>query len=232
MSWAAPPTCAVDGAIVFGFGLIHGLGLSTRLQDLGLPDDGLAVRVVLFNVGVEIGQLTAIALIVGLGLVVARRIRGLRDRGMVQRAVSGALIPAGLIAAVLLAVSGAGSEEEAYAAGCSERPADQPSEQGLSGDHPAKRFYEPDEEIPGADFAHVLGDGFVVITYRKDLSIAQLSSLRRWIVSERAAVVAGPLDGQEEAVLASTARSELTCARVHVESLGTFRDDWLEQVRG
>jgi len=29
------------GAAVFGFGLIHGLGLSTRLQHLGLPEDGL-----------------------------------------------------------------------------------------------------------------------------------------------------------------------------------------------
>jgi HupE / UreJ protein/Protein of unknown function (DUF3105) len=227
-----PANLRRDGAIVFGFGLIHGLGLSTRLQDLGLPDDGLPVRVILFNVGVEIGQLTAIALIVGLGLVVARRIRGLRDRGVVQRAVSGALIPAGLIAAVLLGVSGAGNEEEAYAAGCSERSAEPPSQQGLGGGHPAKRFYGPDEEIPGADFAHVVGDGFVVITYRKDLPNAQLSSLRRWITSERTAVVAGPLDGQEETVLATTARSELTCTRVHVESLGTFRDDWLEEIRG
>jgi len=62
-----PANLRVDGAVLFTFGLVHGLGLSTRLQDLGLPYDGLAVRVLLFNVGVEIGQLTAIAVIVGLG---------------------------------------------------------------------------------------------------------------------------------------------------------------------
>ncbi|WP_309235798.1 HupE/UreJ family protein [Amycolatopsis sp. SID8362] len=44
------------GLGVFAFGLVHGLGLSTRLQDLGLPEDGLFGRVIAFNVGVEIGQ--------------------------------------------------------------------------------------------------------------------------------------------------------------------------------
>ena len=44
------------GLGVFAFGLVHGLGLSTRLPDLGLPEDGLFGRVIAFNVGVEIGQ--------------------------------------------------------------------------------------------------------------------------------------------------------------------------------
>lgn len=43
--------------VVFGFGLIHGFGLSTRLQQLPLGEDttGLLLRIVSFNVGVEIG---------------------------------------------------------------------------------------------------------------------------------------------------------------------------------
>src|SRR5829696_6033691 len=64
-----PERLWVMGVIVFAFGLAHGLGLSTRLQDLGLPDDGVVVRVLLFNVGVELGQLSALGLIAGLGSV-------------------------------------------------------------------------------------------------------------------------------------------------------------------
>jgi HupE / UreJ protein len=48
---------------VFLFGLVHGFGLSTKLQDLQLSADGLVVNMIGFNVGVEIGQFTALALI-------------------------------------------------------------------------------------------------------------------------------------------------------------------------
>ncbi len=50
--------------VVFGFGLIHGLGLSARLQDLPLGDDGLIVRILSFNVGVELGQISALCVMV------------------------------------------------------------------------------------------------------------------------------------------------------------------------
>jgi hypothetical protein len=50
-------------AAVFGFGLIHGFGLATKLQALNLHPDGLLVNLVSFNVGVEIGQVTALSLI-------------------------------------------------------------------------------------------------------------------------------------------------------------------------
>jgi hypothetical protein len=48
---------------VFGFGLLHGFGLSTRLQQLPLGDDsmGMLLRILSFNVGVEVGQLAALA---------------------------------------------------------------------------------------------------------------------------------------------------------------------------
>jgi hypothetical protein len=48
---------------VSGFGLIHGFGLATKLQALNLHPDGLLVNLVAFNVGVEIGQVTALSLI-------------------------------------------------------------------------------------------------------------------------------------------------------------------------
>jgi hypothetical protein len=46
--------------LVFIFGLIHGFGLSTRLQQLPLGNEGLIVKILSFNVGVEIGQIIAL----------------------------------------------------------------------------------------------------------------------------------------------------------------------------
>lgn len=50
-------------AAVFVFGLIHGFGLSTRLQQLPLGDDrmGMLGRILSFNVGVEVGQIAALS---------------------------------------------------------------------------------------------------------------------------------------------------------------------------
>ncbi len=55
-------------AAVFGFGLLHGFGLSTRLQQLPLGDDSSAMllRILSFNVGVEVGQIAALAVMVAL----------------------------------------------------------------------------------------------------------------------------------------------------------------------
>jgi len=43
-------------AAVLIFGLFHGFGLATKLQELTLAKDGLVANIVSFNVGVEIGQ--------------------------------------------------------------------------------------------------------------------------------------------------------------------------------
>lgn len=48
--------------IVFGFGLIHGLGFAGALGELDLPMSSLIVGLLGFNVGVEFGQLAVIAL--------------------------------------------------------------------------------------------------------------------------------------------------------------------------
>ncbi|WP_290538425.1 HupE/UreJ family protein [Alcanivorax sp.] len=48
--------------MVFSFGLIHGFGLSTRLQQLPLGDDGLVMKILSFNVGVELGQIVALSI--------------------------------------------------------------------------------------------------------------------------------------------------------------------------
>jgi hypothetical protein len=52
--------------VVFGFGLLHGFGLATRIQSHGLPRDGLVARLLAFNIGVELGQVAALAVMIGL----------------------------------------------------------------------------------------------------------------------------------------------------------------------
>ena len=50
------------------FGLFHGFGLATKLQEFALSPNGLVANIVSFNVGVEIGQglaLTAILIVLG-----------------------------------------------------------------------------------------------------------------------------------------------------------------------
>jgi hypothetical protein len=46
---------------VFAFGLAHGFGLATKLQDLTLSSEGIVANIIMFNVGVEMGQLLALA---------------------------------------------------------------------------------------------------------------------------------------------------------------------------
>jgi hypothetical protein len=47
--------------VAFAFGLIHGFGFASVLADLGLPQGALALSLVGFNVGVELGQLAIVA---------------------------------------------------------------------------------------------------------------------------------------------------------------------------
>jgi len=46
--------------IVFLFGLVHGMGFAGALGHLGLPKDSYLICLVMFNLGVELGQLTVI----------------------------------------------------------------------------------------------------------------------------------------------------------------------------
>lgn len=45
------------------FGLFHGFGLATKVLDYDLSPDGLVLNLIAFNIGVEIGQILALALI-------------------------------------------------------------------------------------------------------------------------------------------------------------------------
>lgn len=86
--------------IIFGFGLLHGLGFASVLGEFGLPDQTFIPALIGFNIGVEIGQLAVIA-VMFLSVYMALRV----DRGenVVREAM---MLYAGLGAvAVLLAAS-------------------------------------------------------------------------------------------------------------------------------
>ena len=62
--------------VVFGFGLLHGLGFASVLAEFGLPQEQFVPALIGFNVGVELGQLTVIAMafiLIWLGVFAARR---------------------------------------------------------------------------------------------------------------------------------------------------------------
>ena len=48
--------------LVFAFGLLHGLGFASVLEDFGMPEDDFITALISFNIGVEFGQLAVIAL--------------------------------------------------------------------------------------------------------------------------------------------------------------------------
>lgn len=51
-------------AAVLIFGLFHGFGLATKLQEFDLASDGLILNMIAFNIGVELGQFMALTFIV------------------------------------------------------------------------------------------------------------------------------------------------------------------------
>lgn len=59
--------------LAFFFGLVHGFGFASVLNDLGLPRDALAISLAGFNIGVEIGQLAVVLALVPLIFLLRER---------------------------------------------------------------------------------------------------------------------------------------------------------------
>ncbi|RLA01581.1 MAG: HupE/UreJ family protein [Gammaproteobacteria bacterium] len=51
-------------AAVVIFGLFHGFGLATKLQEFNIPQEGLLQNLIAFNIGVELGQFFALTFVV------------------------------------------------------------------------------------------------------------------------------------------------------------------------
>jgi hydrogenase/urease accessory protein HupE len=69
LTWRYP--IAVSGS----FGLLHGFGFASALQDIGLPQTEIPAALLAFNVGVEIGQILFVASIIGIVWLAKRLLR-------------------------------------------------------------------------------------------------------------------------------------------------------------
>jgi hydrogenase/urease accessory protein HupE len=58
--------------VTFGFGLLHGMGFASALLEAGLPEKHVPWALLFFNVGVELGQLAAIAAFLAAGWLFLR----------------------------------------------------------------------------------------------------------------------------------------------------------------
>ncbi len=65
-------TASSPWIVAFGFGLLHGFGFAGALQEVGLPQTAVPVALLMFNVGVEIGQLMFVAAMVLLAAIFSR----------------------------------------------------------------------------------------------------------------------------------------------------------------
>ena len=59
-------------AVSFFFGLIHGFGFASVLMELGLPQSHLALALLFFNIGIEVGQLLFIAVLISLYFILKK----------------------------------------------------------------------------------------------------------------------------------------------------------------
>jgi hydrogenase/urease accessory protein HupE len=66
--------------VAFAFGLLHGIGFAGGLSLTGLPHSDIPVALLMFNIGVEIGQLAFIAVV----LILERALRALQIRWPTQ----------------------------------------------------------------------------------------------------------------------------------------------------
>ncbi|SCL19702.1 Protein of unknown function [Micromonospora rhizosphaerae] len=96
----------------------------------------------------------------------------------------------------------------------------------------AKDFFEPGEAVPATSFGHVIGDGYVIVNYRPDLTAEQVAQVRAFVtdyVSGR--VVGGPAPGQSEAVKAVHAYRTVACDTVDIDAVRQFTRDWFADPR-
>ena len=75
--------------VAFAFGLLHGFGFAGALKDIGLPQTDVSLALLMFNVGVEAGQLIFVGAILS-GFMAAGRLYGVP--GTPLRKIAGYLI--------------------------------------------------------------------------------------------------------------------------------------------
>ena len=86
--------------VIFGFGLLHGLGFASVLGEFGLPQGTFVPALIGFNVGVELGQLAVVAVAF---LLVREAVRV--DQGRNEAGLATGLYGVGLVAALGLSAA-------------------------------------------------------------------------------------------------------------------------------
>lgn len=226
-------------AIVLGFGLVHGLGLATRLQDAGLPEDGVLWRVIAFNVGIEAGQLTAVMMMVVVAMLLTSFIKDVPDAAL--RKLGSVVVFAGGAAATAIVTYQsftADKAEEDLIAGdavtvtsSSCVAGDRETPLPAMGGHTAKAFFEPTEEAPLGDFGHSVADGYVVVLYPSDMTAADVDELKAYVEGEDGmGVVAGAHPDATTEVHVLTARTQLTCGELEMDKLDEFKTTWFDSL--
>ncbi|HVF80794.1 MAG TPA: HupE/UreJ family protein [Flavisolibacter sp.] len=66
-------------AVVFLFGLLHGMGFASALNEIGLPPDKFLTSILSFNIGVEVGQIIVIAVVFCLIIIPFRKKKSYRQ---------------------------------------------------------------------------------------------------------------------------------------------------------
>jgi len=65
-------TARAPWVVAFSFGLLHGFGFAGALAEVGLPQKAISVALLMFNVGVEVGQLIFVACMLAAGALLQR----------------------------------------------------------------------------------------------------------------------------------------------------------------
>lgn len=221
--------------VVAGFGLIHGLGLATRLQDAGLPEEGVLWRVIAFNVGIEAGQLTAIMVMVVLAMVLEMIVKEAPD-DVLRKLGSVGVFAGGAAATAIVAYQSFTAAQDSEDLVATEDVTtescvveDRTTTLPAAGGHVMKAFFGPDEEAPLGDFGHSLGDGYVAVLYPADLAADEVSALQEWVESEDGnGVLAGAHPDDTDQVQALTGQGQLNCTSLDIEALSEFRTSWFD----
>ena len=220
---------------VFGFGLVHGLGLSSRLQEQPLPG-GLSVidEILAFNLGVEIGQLAVLSVVVALGVLARRRAGHLLPHA---RYAGIGFAAVGLIAAAALGFSAARPHDAENTTAAAESQCVESQQtpdfdgEASFGGHP-QAFHDVDNPADPSDLAHVVGDGYVIVQYQPALTDRERSSLEEWANRSQGVVVTPTLAPMNAAVSAQTARLNFSCERLDLDRLSDFHSRWFSGAAG
>jgi hypothetical protein len=65
-------TARAPWVVAFSFGLLHGFGFAGALAEVGLPQKAIPVALLMFNVGVEFGQLIFVVFALGVAALLQR----------------------------------------------------------------------------------------------------------------------------------------------------------------